>query len=345
MARRIPGSRDLLTATPDRLSHKRTIQSLNNRVAFLENLLRSHSIEVPPDTTVEAANLSALPASNENERSQDDGGVNYTTLPNFNEHAFMAGLNPELTNAIQFEKSMEGLFGMNDIGNFYTDYTDVTNIFQSPQTSSHPFYGDDQAGNRTHGHGQQLATGGYDDILGVPDTAASQGAPVLMPQSMVQPTNDLQRGNTITDGQIDDSQAILLSPSKSYEGDHDEKSDDDEVMNQLSARIGTFQIAEDGQLRYYGATSNLHILHNGLSSLPRALHRSIRLEGEEALARAELNQRIDPDLEKHLEDLYFRWEDPAIHVVDEEIYFLAKSAYYSGEDGNPFYSETLKNTM
>ena len=302
-------------------------------MVFLENLLRSHGIEVPPDTTVEAANLSALPASNENERSQDDGGVNYTALPNFNEHAFMGGLNPELTNAIQFEKSMEGLFGMNEIGNFHTDYTDVANIFQSPQNSSNPFYGVDQTGNRTHGHGQQLATGGYDEILGVPDTAASQGAP------------DLQRGNTIMDGQIDDSQAILLSPSKSYEGDHDDQSDDDEVVNQLSARIGTFQIAEDGQLRYYGATSNLHILQNGLSSLPRALHRSIRLEGEEALARAELNQRIDSDLEKHLEDLYFRWEDPAIHVVDEEMYFLAKSAYYSGEDGNPFYSETLKNTM
>lgn len=345
IAHRIPAPRDLLTTTPDRLSHKRTIQSLNNRVVFLENLLRSHGIEVPPDTAVEGANLSALPASNENERGQDDNGVNYTALPNFNEHAFMAELNPELTNAIQFEKSMEGLFGMNDIGDFHTDYTDVTNIFQSPQNPSHPFYGVNQAGNRTLGQGEQLATGEYDDILDGPHAAASQGAPILIPQPILQSTDDLQRDSTITDGQIDGSQAILVSPYKSCAGDQEEQSDDDEVVDQLSARIGTFQIAEDGQLRYYGATSNLHILQNGLSSMPRALHRSIRFEGEEALARAGLNQRIDPDLEKHLEDLYFRWEDPAIHVVDEEMYFLAKSAYYSGDDGNTFYSETLKNTM
>ncbi|KFY97712.1 hypothetical protein V498_01908 [Pseudogymnoascus sp. VKM F-4517 (FW-2822)] len=261
-----------------KLSHKRTIQSLNNRVVFLENLLRSHGIEVPPDTAVEGANLSALPASNENERA----------LPNFNEHAFMAELNPELTNAIQFEKSMEGLFGMNDIGDFHTDYTDVTNIFQSPQNPSHPFYGVNQAGNRTLGQGEQLATGEYDDILDGPHAAASQGAPILIPQPILQSTDDLQRDSTITDGQIDGSQAILVSPYKSCAGDQEEQSDDDEVVDQLSARIGTFQIAEDGQLR---------------------------------------------------------WEDPAIHVVDEEMYFLAKSAYYSGDDGNTFYSETLKNTI
>ncbi|KFY74649.1 hypothetical protein V499_05312 [Pseudogymnoascus sp. VKM F-103] len=328
-----------------KLSHKRTIQSLNNRVVFLENLLRSHGIEVPPDTSVEAGNLSAPPVSHEYERNQDDGGVNYAALPNFNEHAFMAELNPELTNAIQFEKSVEGLFGMNEIGDFHADYTDVTNIFQSPQNPGHPFYRFNQADNRAHGDEEQLATGEYDDILDEPDTVAGQGAPILMPQSMLQSTNDLRRGNTTTGGQIDGSQAILLSPSHNSSADHDEQSDDDEVVDQLSARIGTFQITEDGQLRYYGATSNLHILQNGLSSLPRAVHRSIRLEGEEALTRAELNQGIDSDLEKHLEDLYFRWEDPAIHVVDEEMYFLAKSAYYSGEDGNPFYSETLKNTI
>lgn len=345
MARRTLRPRDLLITTPDRLSHKRTIQSLNNRVAFLEHLLRSHGIEVPLDNTVEAANLIAPPRSNENRRSQDDGVVNHAPLPNFNEHTFMAELNPELTNAIQFEKSMEGLFGMNEIGDFHTDYSDAPNIFQSPQNSGHSFYGFNQAVNRIHGNGQQLATGEYDDILGGTDISASQGAPISISQSMLQPTNDLQLGNTTADGQSDGSQPILLSPSQSYAGDNDEQSDDDEVVNQLSARIGTFQIAEDGQLRYYGATSNLHILQNGVSSLPRALRRSIRLEGEEALARTELNQRIDPELEKHLEDLYFRWEDPAIHVVDEEMYFLAKNAYYLGEDGSPFYSETLKNTM
>lgn len=116
-------------------------------------------------------------------------------------------------------------------------------------------------------------------------------------------------------------------------------------MDQLSARVGAFQIAEDGQLRYFGATSNLHILHDGLPSLSRGYCRSVRFDGEETLARAGLDQQISHDLETYLEELYFRWEDPAIHVVDQEMYVQTKIAYNSGQDGSPFYSETLKNAM
>lgn len=116
-------------------------------------------------------------------------------------------------------------------------------------------------------------------------------------------------------------------------------------MGQLSARVGAFQIAEDGQLRYFGATSNLHILHDGLPSISRGYSRSVRFDGEETLARAGLDQQISPHLEIYLEELYFAWEDPAIHVVDQEMYVEAKRAYKSGQDGSPFYSETLKNAM
>lgn len=120
---------------------------------------------------------------------------------------------------------------------------------------------------------------------------------------------------------------------------------DDEVIDQLSARMGAFKIAEDGQLRYFGATSNLHIVHNGVSSLARPPGQSMRIEGEKALSRAGVDQIFSPEVERYLEELYFKWEDPAIHVVDEEMYFLEKDKYNTGVDGSPFYSETLKNAM
>lgn len=166
-----------------------------------------------------------------------------------------------------------------------------------------------------------------------------------MPGHILRPSDGQQRRRSATNTQNDGLQLIPHDSSGSYLADPEPESNDDEVMDRLSARIGAFQIAEDGQLRYFGATSGLHILPDGLSSLPRALSRSVRIEGEEVLARAGLNRRIDHLIERHLEDLYFRWEDAAIHVLDEEMYFLAKSAYYSGEDGSPFFSETLKNAM
>jgi hypothetical protein len=120
---------------------------------------------------------------------------------------------------------------------------------------------------------------------------------------------------------------------------------DDDIMDQLSARMGSFQIAEDGQLRYFGATSNLHILHNGMFFLSRSPIRSIRTEGNDVLVRAGLGQMVSTETERHLAELYFKWEDPAIHVVDEEMYYAEQARWRSGEDGSPFYSETLKNAM
>lgn len=123
------------------------------------------------------------------------------------------------------------------------------------------------------------------------------------------------------------------------------RNDTDDIMDQLSARIGSFQIAEDGQLRYFGATSNLHILQDGLSSISRPVNRSVYAEKELVLSRAGLDRKVDREFRRHLEDLYFQWEDPAIHVVDKEMYFQAQSAYISEDIETPFYSETLMNAM
>lgn len=63
------------------------------------------------------------------------------------------------------------------------------------------------------------------------------------------------------------------------------------------------------------------------------------------MARAGLDHPIAPDVERHLAELYFAWEDPAIHVVDEEVFFLEKQKWKSGHTNTPYYSETLNNAM
>lgn len=121
--------------------------------------------------------------------------------------------------------------------------------------------------------------------------------------------------------------------------------DPDNITSSLAARMGSLQIAEDGQLRYYGPTSNLHLYHAGLHSLSRSTIRHVATEGTQVLARAGLDQFVAPDVERHLAELYFAWEDPAIHVVDEEVFFLEKQKWKSGHTNTPYYSETLNNAM
>lgn len=131
-----------------------------------------------------------------------------------------------------------------------------------------------------------------------------------------------------------------------YTGPHQtDPTDPDNITSSLAARMGSLQIAEDGQLRYYGPTSNLHLYHAGLHSLSRSTIRHVATEGGQVLARAGLDQLVAPDLERHLAELYFAWEDPAIHVVDEEVFFLEKQKWKSGHTNTPYYSETLNNAM
>lgn len=124
-----------------------------------------------------------------------------------------------------------------------------------------------------------------------------------------------------------------------------EPTDPDNITSSLAARMGSLQIAEDGQLRYYGPTSNLHLYHAGLHSLARSTIRHVATEGAQALARAGLDHPVAPDVERHLAELYFAWEDPAIHVVDEEVFFLEKRKWKSGQTNTPYYSETLNSAM
>jgi hypothetical protein len=119
----------------------------------------------------------------------------------------------------------------------------------------------------------------------------------------------------------------------------------EDVVDQLSTRLGSLQVAEDGQLRLFGATSNLHIVHSGPESLSRPKLRSVRVHGPAVLARAGLDRNVDPTLEDHLIELYFAWEDPSIHVIDKETYMIERQRWRDGINGSAFYSEVLTNAM
>ncbi|KAF7557822.1 hypothetical protein G7Z17_g489 [Cylindrodendrum hubeiense] len=142
---------------------------------------------------------------------------------------------------------------------------------------------------------------------------------------------------------LDCSQFPGFLPSCESE-DNDSDADSD-ITKFLAARTGSLRIAEDGQLRYYGPTSNLHAYQSDLQSLSQSTIRHVATEGNAVLKRLGLDYDVPPSLEEHLARLYFAWEDPAIHVVDEDTFFQEKQRWTAGERRSPYYSETLNNAV
>ncbi|KAK7421877.1 hypothetical protein QQZ08_009755 [Neonectria magnoliae] len=144
----------------------------------------------------------------------------------------------------------------------------------------------------------------------------------------------------------DDMREIIRLPSGPQ--DPDEGVSDTEsteaLVDQLSERIGSLQIGPGGQVRYYGPTSNFNLV-----DMPApdnlTVHRTIRNDGQEYLDRLGMGKVVPFELEEHLVNLYFAWQDPAFHVVNRAMFEAAKASWVEREEDTPYYSEALQNAM
>lgn len=139
----------------------------------------------------------------------------------------------------------------------------------------------------------------------------------------------------------------LPPETRDHESDSDEDDEpENDVIEQLSNRIGTLKIAGDGHLRFYGATSNLNLVDvSATQQRQRPDARTVRHDGQDILNHLRVGQPVDQALEDHLVELFFTWQNPSIYVVDKEMYLTARSSWRNEYDDNPFYSEVLTNAM
>ncbi|KAJ5759283.1 hypothetical protein N7520_006439 [Penicillium odoratum] len=138
---------------------------------------------------------------------------------------------------------------------------------------------------------------------------------------------------------------LPMEQHQDSESDEENEAEND-VIEQLSNRIGTLKIAGDGHLRFYGATSNLNLVDvSATQQRQRPDARTVRHDGQDILNHLRVGQPVDQALEDHLVELYFTWQNPSIYVVDKEMYMTARSKWRNEFDDTPFYSEVLTNAM
>ncbi|KAH0010287.1 hypothetical protein KCU78_g10408, partial [Aureobasidium melanogenum] len=119
-----------------------------------------------------------------------------------------------------------------------------------------------------------------------------------------------------------------------------------ELVNQLSARLGSLRLAPDGKLRYFGTASNLHLIDNQNKSGENfMLHTPSRINVQRLLEVADLSQTVDIQLEDHLLRLFFTWHNPSSYIVDEEVFYTARQSWFSTGVQNSYYNDVLKDAM
>ncbi|KAI1488824.1 fungal-specific transcription factor domain-containing protein [Biscogniauxia mediterranea] len=132
-------------------------------------------------------------------------------------------------------------------------------------------------------------------------------------------------------------------PSQPDESFSDSENTED-LVNLLADRVGSLQIGPDGQVRYYGPTSNFNLVEMPVPD-NLTVHRTIRNDGQDCLDRLGIGREVPPELEEHLVNLYFAWQDPTMHVVDRKLYEEAKIRWRDKDEDTPYYSEALRNSI
>jgi hypothetical protein len=134
-------------------------------------------------------------------------------------------------------------------------------------------------------------------------------------------------------------------PVAEYNTSSDEE-DHKEVTGQISDRIGTLLGTSKGNWRFYGATSNLHLSKDRqvLQLEPKSIsQQQARISAQ--LEFLQLNHTFDAHLIRHLTRLYFTWQNPSLHVVDQDAFEQARDLLIRKGEKSTFYTEFLVNAM
>ncbi|OQV02893.1 Fungal Zn2-Cys6 binuclear cluster domain-containing protein [Cladophialophora immunda] len=339
-----------------RIPVRKAIQVFSARLSELEQFIRTHGLEPPPLNANDAALIDRLietlqqPGTSpkeqvaletlEPEASAQGEGLTNDLIPlpisGSQEPQRRHSQPGEYQNNVSLrgpEEFMLDLAQMNsnrtipahapEVGDLFTNYTDMDDQLAALQESNiaFPEWTTDFTGLNAMPLG--MTYGWIDLQIPYPDmemsgTDQSLG-PATSPESISATDLDLR-----------------VAPD-------DEGSDG--VINEIAERMGTLQVTDDGELRYFGATSNLPLRDDTGPTTQSAEANVARSRGQRLLDAAGLGQHVDEALEDHLTNLYFTWQDPTFHVVDRELYRQARRTHRSRPGRSSYLSETLINAI
>ena len=110
---------------------------------------------------------------------------------------------------------------------------------------------------------------------------------------------------------------------------------------QISGVSGSMSVADGGQLRWYGPTSNRHFSIGASPLSENNAEKTMNQVILEALHRSNETVDLTSRLENRLLSLYWIWHNSFFYIVHQELFMKHKARYMQGEVDCPFFSLTL----
>ncbi|VUC35672.1 unnamed protein product, partial [Clonostachys rosea] len=128
-----------------------------------------------------------------------------------------------------------------------------------------------------------------------------------------------------------------------YESDSEQDNGDDhDPLSELTGLVGRLAVVEDGQIHYFGSQSSFNLPRQ--SSSPIAVQDPwVKMQTQGLAAAHQLGMLItvSTELEEHLLDLYWRWQNPWNYIVHKGAFLRSRR----GLDGGRYCSPLLLSAI
>ncbi|KAH7152633.1 fungal-specific transcription factor domain-containing protein [Dactylonectria macrodidyma] len=96
-----------------------------------------------------------------------------------------------------------------------------------------------------------------------------------------------------------------------------------DLLSAVTGLLGRLAIADDGQLHYFGSQSNYHLLNNGSGYATMESTVCMQQQGLATVEALGKNTPLSTELQEHLLDLYWTWQNPSNYIVHKGAFSIA----------------------
>lgn len=122
------------------------------------------------------------------------------------------------------------------------------------------------------------------------------------------------------------------------EEDDTAEADEEGPLSDLAGLVGRLNVTDDGQVHYFGSQSSYNLVREPLSETdPHEPSLKAQMQGLVAAAQLGKTVNVTDELQDHLLDLYWRWQNPWNYVIHKGAFLKS----FRGEDDGKYCSPLL----